>query len=105
VFVACVVLGIVAVTWAVSVVAVTLRQDAQDTAARDALTERWLAEQSRRYDVQAAAGERAAQAMIAARHRAPRRLVGRGGISAGGPGAPATPPPPPSPPRARPPAP
>ena len=89
-FVACVVLGVAAVTWAVAVVVATLLQDARDTAARDELTERWLAEQIRRYDLQAAAGERAARAMIAARHRA----SGRRGVSAGAPAAPATPPPP-----------
>lgn len=101
-FVACVVLGVAVLTWAFAVVGGTLRQDARDAAARDEITERWLAEQLRRYDLQAAAGERAAHAMIAARHRAPprRRL-----LSAGAPAAPATPPPPPRPPRARPPAP
>lgn len=104
-FVACAVLGIVALTWAFVVVAVTLRQDARDAAARDEATERWLAEQSRRYDLQAAAGERAAHAMFAARHRAPRRRAGGGPLSAGAPGAPATPTPPRWPPRARPPAP
>lgn len=104
-FVACAVLGVVAVTWAFVVVAVTLRQDARDTAARDEATERWLAEQSRRYDLQVAAGERAAHAMIAARHRVPRRRAGGGAFSAGAPGAPATPTRPRWPPRARPPAP
>jgi hypothetical protein len=73
VFAACVVLALATLGWVVVSVAVTLHRDGRDSRLRDRRTEEWLDEQTRRYDLQAAAHERAAQAMIAARHRAPRR--------------------------------
>lgn len=61
------------VTGAVAFVVVTLRRDAGAARARDERTEAWLAEVTRRFDLQNAAQERAAEAMLAARHRAERR--------------------------------
>jgi hypothetical protein len=73
VFVVLVVVALVVVGWAVTFVAVTLHRDAGAERARDEETEAWLAELSRRYDLEGAARERAAEAMLAARHRADRR--------------------------------
>jgi hypothetical protein len=73
VFPAFVLLALGAVAAVIGVVVVTLRRDARAADARDARTEEWLAELDRRYDLQAAAQERAAEAMIAARHRSERR--------------------------------
>lgn len=72
-FAAFVVVALATVAGAVAFVVVTVRRDAGDARARDERTEAWLAEMTRRFDLQAAANERAAEAMLAARHRADRR--------------------------------
>ena len=72
-FAAFVVVALAAVAGAVAFVVVTVRRDAGDARARDERTEAWLAEMTRRFDLQAAANERAAEAMLAARHRTDRR--------------------------------
>jgi hypothetical protein len=71
-FPAFVVLALAVVGGVVAFVVLTLRQDAGNARARDVRTEEWLADLDRRYEVQAAANERAAEAMIAARHRSDR---------------------------------
>jgi hypothetical protein len=73
VFPAFVVLVLAVVGGVVACVVVTLRRDAGAARARDERTEAWLADLDRRYDLQAAAHERAAEAMLAARHRSDRR--------------------------------
>ena len=70
---------LVSVTGVIGFVVVTLHNDKRAARLRDERTEQWLADQIRRYDLQAAAQERAAEAMIAARHRAPRRRPSRTG--------------------------
>ena len=72
-FAAFVAVALVAVVGAVAFVVVTLRRDAGAARARDERTEAWLAEMTRSFDLQNAAHERAAEAMLAARHRADRR--------------------------------
>ena len=72
-FAAFVVVALVAVAGVIAFVVVTLRRDAGVARARDEHTEAWLAEMTRRFDLQDAAQERAAEAMLAARHRADRR--------------------------------
>jgi hypothetical protein len=73
VFPAFVVVALAVVGGVVAFVVVTLRRDAGAARARDERTEQWLADLERRYDLQAAAHERAAEAMMAARHRSDRR--------------------------------
>ncbi len=72
-FAAAVVLSLVVVAGVIASVVRTLRRDAGAARARDERTEAWLDEMTRRYELEAAAQERAAEAMLAARHRADRR--------------------------------
>ena len=72
-FAAFVAVALVAVAGVITFVVVTLRRDAGAARARDERTEAWLDEMTRRFDLQNAAQERAAEAMLAARHRADRR--------------------------------
>jgi hypothetical protein len=73
VFAAVVVLSLVVVAGVIASVVRTLRRDAGAARARDERTEAWLDEMTRQYDLEADAQERAAEAMLAARHRADRR--------------------------------
>jgi hypothetical protein len=68
-----VVLSLLVVGGVVGFVVLTLRRDAGAARARDERTEAWLAAMTRQFDLQAAAHERAAEAMLAARHRSDRR--------------------------------
>jgi hypothetical protein len=72
-FAAVVVVSLLVVGGVVGFVVLTLRKDAGAARARDERTEAWLAEMTRQFDLQAAAHERAAEAMLAARHRSDRR--------------------------------
>jgi hypothetical protein len=69
VFLAFVLVALATVGGVIAFVAITLRGDARAADARDARTEEWLADLNRRYEVEDGAHERAAEAMLAARHR------------------------------------
>jgi hypothetical protein len=73
VFAAFVAVILVSVAGVIAFVARTVRDDERAARIRDEQTEQWLDEHVTLYDLEADAQERAAEAMLAARHRAPRR--------------------------------